>query len=228
MAYRKSFKRRRTKRTSYGRRKFRKSGRRRKNSRATTGKQKSLLFADRQLVKFKYTQLVANFTGATASYEYRGNSIYDPDYTGTGTTVAGHSSWKDFYSRYRVHGSKIKVTVINDSTADQVVASIVARANSDADQTMQTYATNWVVGSRDSGKSIATRKQFMATKKVWGQKTIISQEFSAGIDNSPTNQWWWTIDLIGVDGNLDCHIWVEIVYYTELYQRRSNMITSAI
>jgi len=51
---------------------------------------------------------IANGTGAPSIYAYRLNSIYDPNYTGTGHQPLGHDEWAQLYTKYEVLSSKIK------------------------------------------------------------------------------------------------------------------------
>ncbi len=41
------------------------------------------------------------------------NSIYDPDFTGVGSTALGYSTWQNFYTRYRVLGARAIVRFAN-------------------------------------------------------------------------------------------------------------------
>lgn len=47
--------------------------------------------------------------GSVASNVYRGNSIFDPDYSGTGTTVRNYTQVQAIYGKYRVYSVEVTV-----------------------------------------------------------------------------------------------------------------------
>lgn len=63
-------------------------------------------------VKLKYVQCITLSTSATYSGEhaFRINSIYDPDYTGTGHQPYYHDQLQTLWKYYEVKGCKIKTT----------------------------------------------------------------------------------------------------------------------
>lgn len=72
------------------------------------------------IAKLRYDDLI-NVTSATSvlgSHVFRANSIYDPDYSGTGHQPMGHDEWAQLYNHYVVLGSKIVATVTVPSDAD--------------------------------------------------------------------------------------------------------------
>lgn len=70
---------------------------------------------DRLYMKFKYDsgiiseQLAAVGSGITQ--EFRGNALYDPDYTDAGHQPYGYDQFADMYRDYMVYASKIEVTI---------------------------------------------------------------------------------------------------------------------
>ncbi len=63
---------------------------------------------------FYQNQIVVLPTAATMSYNtYRANSVFDPDLSGVGTTVAGYAQAAAVYGRYRVLAVKAIVSFIN-------------------------------------------------------------------------------------------------------------------
>lgn len=60
-----------------------------------------------------------NFTLSVAASSalfnvFRANSVFDPDFTGVGTTAAGYGQLASLYSRYRVMGLKATVSFVNN------------------------------------------------------------------------------------------------------------------
>lgn len=75
---------------------------------------------------FYETQLIVQPVAATMSYNtFRANSVFDPDLTNAGTTVAGYTQAAAVYGRYRVLSIKGTVSFLNRG-ADGAHAFIVA------------------------------------------------------------------------------------------------------
>lgn len=71
---------------------------------------------------------VFNITPAASSSAYntfRGNSIFDPDFTGVGSTASGYSNMAAVYGRYRVISAKVSV-VFNATSANGSMGFIIA------------------------------------------------------------------------------------------------------
>lgn len=80
------------------------------------------------IVPMKYCQditLNPGLAGAPDYYEFRANSIYDPDYTGVGHQPSGHDEWAQFYQHYNVIGSKISVNFASYTTGGTVGTYVV-------------------------------------------------------------------------------------------------------
>lgn len=80
----------------------------------------------------------------TAQRIYRTNAVWDPDYSGTGVTVTGYSTFAALYGRYFVHGSKVEIkATIRDSTAIATDACNVMLGVGVSDYVLIAAATNW-------------------------------------------------------------------------------------
>ncbi len=65
---------------------------------------------------FYHTTLsIAPTAGSVAANVFRLNSVYDPDYTGTGTTVVGWTQLNGMYNRHRVLHATVRATFVNNS-----------------------------------------------------------------------------------------------------------------
>lgn len=65
-----------------------------------------------QVVTMRYCDTINLTAGAAVPVQYllRANSIFDPDYTGTGHQPISHDQWSQWYHHYTVVGSKCYVT----------------------------------------------------------------------------------------------------------------------
>ncbi len=85
------------------------------------------LFPAMRVGTLTYDSIVAFTPAASAlSYNsYRANSVYDPDFTGVGTTAVGYTAMSSVYNRYRVLSVSVHATFTN-TTATPCTAFVVA------------------------------------------------------------------------------------------------------
>lgn len=57
----------------------------------------------------RYT-MTESAAGAGASYFYRLNSVYDPNYTGTGSVAVPYNTWSSVYLNYKVRRATMRVS----------------------------------------------------------------------------------------------------------------------
>lgn len=62
--------------------------------------------------------------GVASANVFRWNSVYDPDFTGVGSSVAAYSQMSALYNRYRVMGAKMTVSFVNISTTTPLTCFI--------------------------------------------------------------------------------------------------------
>jgi hypothetical protein len=63
--------------------------------------------------------------GAAVANVFRLNSVYDPDFTGVGTSAVGYTQLAALYGRYRVLSAKISVEFINTTAAVPLTCFLV-------------------------------------------------------------------------------------------------------
>jgi len=151
----------------------------------------------------------------------RGNSIYDPDVSLGGETVAGLDQLKNLYLNYKVNSSYCDLTVINNDTDDPVHVVIlpttysaqvgVANKNSAGSQA---YAKMMTVANQAGQAKLSS---FMSSKEMFGVKNLDSVNFSALCTANPATMWYWHIIIWNNSGNaLNCETHMKVKYYTEL------------
>lgn len=90
--------------------------------------QKGLGFSDGQIVKMRYVEEfeLNPGIGTVASYIFRANGLYDPNYTGSGHQPYGFDQWMTYYNQFTVLGSKVRATFrnYNSSLGDGVMVGI--------------------------------------------------------------------------------------------------------
>lgn len=182
---------------------------------------------EQMYVKLKYTENVQTI-GSPGFYAFRGNDLFDPNYTGTGHQPYLADQLCRLYSRYVVLGSKIIVRAATEDTSATgrllVRPSITATSISDY---------NLSVERPDSKNCFFTKEQpckisyYASTKHVQGVKDVQDTIYHGTSDTTgpisgPTGSgpWFWAIATDAADGaTITCQLQVEIVYYVKLFKR---------
>lgn len=151
--------------------------------------------AMRQIVKMRYSEDI-NLTASTAlqNYDFRANSIYDPNLTGTGHQPLGHDQWNTFYDHYVVLGAKISVKMFhtNNTNTDSVFFSLGLQDTSNT-MTSQTHIreqprSTWTMVSPPSaGQSQRMLAKKFSAKQFFGAKSIVVwDKLGAAFGYNPT------------------------------------------
>lgn len=227
MAYTKKSYKKTTKRNY--RRKFKGKKRYQKPSEVIVHKMSGV--PDAILIKLSYFQQINPAAGTgVLDWVFRGNSIYHPDLTGSGTTnVLYFAQWAAFYSRYRVYGSKITVDgVSRDGT---IACQLVVLPRDDT-------ATLTFIKAQEYGRTARSKMMpisqqypvrvhnYCSTRQAMGlSKSEVDSEFdltgSLIAPSIPNQGWWWhvvTEQADGATGHLDAILSLKITYYVKLYE----------
>jgi len=209
-------------------------------SRITRSIQPPFMLADKTFTKLKFTGM-DNLVFAANQFvaiPIEGNGF---DNTGVTTLYPpGLLTWGQFYTRYRVFGSKIKVTFINNDAAATPTVGLYCREGDDAvaiDNTNvldQPYS-RWRMLARAGGMDKVILKSFMKSKKLFGNK--VSQEedyqglflYSPGTNDiiavaNPVSSWDWAIFATSNTplATTNISITYEVSYYVQFEDRRTQ------
>jgi len=132
-----------------------------------------------QVVKFRYVDkfvLDAPNIDTITQQQFRAASIYDPDFSGTGTTVQNWAAYNVNYAHYQVLGSKITVRSINSqatSTYPCMWGIVLSRT------------TNTLGGTTTSKEILQSNGSFGGNNKfrtqggINGMNAYLTRKFSA-------------------------------------------------
>ncbi|UYD39098.1 MAG: capsid protein [Wigfec virus K19_545] len=192
-----------------------------------------LLNPDKIRVKLNYVVTInqTNGLGLLTNYIFRGNSLYDPDQTGTGVSSHGFPEWAAMYSRYRVAGSSIKAeiypvsgTVLADT--QQIILNPTANLTDSMGKSPSTLIEmnyskhkmfNLYKGSSKINSYMSTRKIFGLTGSQWSQ-----DEYASQTNNNPARSWYWSVafaPLLSGEVTGRSVLRVKLTYYAEFYDR---------
>jgi hypothetical protein len=181
------------------------------------------------MVKLKYADLITLAPGATyAQYTFRGNSLFDPDYTGTGHQPRYFDQWSAFYQKYKVLSSSIRVSVSNYSATGGVICVIVPHTDiltltsysSAAEQPRMKRTEQLPVSTRMG--ALNTIRHGITTQAVCGLSSaqVSSEDWSATVGSNPLQVWYWNLGFFGAaSNNVSVSFDVELEFVALLYDR---------
>lgn len=190
--------------------------------------------ADSTYVKLKYAQRItlSSTSGAVAENVYRGNSLFDPDLTGTGHQPYFFDQWSTFYGYYTVLGAAVKATYV-------ATGSTVSTCNCryylvfDDNSAAYTNASNALSSpysrsafSNINGESVRTLGMYINSDKIFGLKkngVQFDSDYSAAVSANPSFQWFIHVGQQPMDESANNAIFVEveITYYVKFDGRNS-------
>jgi len=184
---------------------------------------------DRMYTKVKYTtQITVSAITTSFWHTFRGNSLYDPDYTGVGGQPLGYDQLSAFYKRVRVHSSKVMLRISNPNTQSYMVSlwpSLDATPTPADDQNWkaQPYSKTRAIGSV-LGQGTQYLNNYMSTARRIGIKSIeYSPEYTHDTTHNPDQIWYWHVGVNTTNGEdvQSLPIDVTIHYFVEFYDRVS-------
>lgn len=187
------------------------------------------------LVRFTYadsgfSRTLTAIGGYYAYYVFRGNSLFDPDYTGVGVQPYGYDNLctSNMYSNYRVTASAIRAYFRPESTYADVrrLHAFILPYNDSAPVLSDISDTRMMPQSRETvydGATESTKgaklKHYMSTQKINPVYTSADAGNQAAYSANPTNVWFWLIIFYLEeydDEEVDIYFDVKIKYYSIL------------
>lgn len=171
-----------------------------------------------------YNELSAA-AGLTASYGFRLNGMYDPDFTGIGNQPTYFDQFAALYTKYRVTSATVHLEMYNTS-ASPVGYSIIATTRnsampnliSDATAMNSTYGC---LGPNGSGKSGIKFTKTYNIAKVWGVPPFVvksEDDFASINTGNPNNVVYLWIGTRAVNGAaFSVGYTMEIKYHCDLH-----------
>lgn len=153
-------------------RKRRRRLRSRRRRRYLTSRQNTSAVSPSQVVKFRYVDTITlnPGVGTTAEYNFRANSIHDPDFTGVGHQPLGHDQWANFYEHYTVIGSKLKATFFSPGDSVTTATGLVG--------VMLDEDTTSITSIRNMMEQAKARTRYMTTKGGPGGRVSVTSHYS--------------------------------------------------
>ncbi|AXQ66072.1 MAG: putative capsid protein [Circoviridae sp.] len=131
--------------------------------------------ANHQMLKFRYCETISINPGAgvIGGYTFRANSLFDPNYSGTGHQPMGFDQWvPTFYNHFVVLGAKITAKFISPGSDAQLNTYVVGIDLHDSTSSISGWSTERIMEHPKVKHSILTNSTAKAT-------TTVTKNFSA-------------------------------------------------
>lgn len=153
------------------RRTGKRSGRRYRKSKRT------LIVPNRKFIKLRYIETSTSTLsgGATSTYlNYKVNDAYDVASAVGSTAMPGYAEWSAFYSKYRVHASKVKFTAHNESINPYYMGLFYTVPPT-------VFATSWGNFMETRGNPHSKVKMLSSSSNTGSKQTITMYRKHAGL-----------------------------------------------
>lgn len=154
---------------------------------------------DRFMARMSYGAFGTLTTAASNwnKYTWRGNSVFDPDVTGVGTTATLFAQLAGCYYRYRVISSKFVLDVANMNAAPLAVSLIASISSAPPALTENQIAARhefrrMIAGS--TGNATLHHEAEATTARIYGVQPaqVLGEDDYVGLNTgNPSNVWYW-------------------------------------
>lgn len=155
----------------------------------------------RTRLRYTMTTTATTTLGTLFSYQFRGNSVFDADYTGGGAQPTYFDNFANMYNSYVVLSSRIRVEALNAAAVPVLVGVYPAYNTSIGTSSLDCAAMRYAVsksvyGSGNGVKEILT--QNMSTAQQFGlpeEAVVMDDLYSAVVSTNPASAqtWYWTV-----------------------------------
>ncbi|QBX89277.1 capsid protein [Apis mellifera virus-8] len=180
------------------------------------------------MVRHKYVEtFTLTATGIPSGYTFRANSMFDPNFTGTGHQPLYFDQYANLYNHYTVIGSKITFTF---AAADNVYPPFQVAALLDDDGATatlladaiaeQTQGSKIVMMPADSATSVRKITLKFSAKKQFGGSVVNNANLRGNATTNPAEQMYYIFSITprnGDNAEVRCTAHIEyIAIWTEL------------
>ena len=184
-----------------------------------------VIVPDRFQTKLIYTDNYHTLNGAALNrYQWRGNSVFDPDFTSTGHQPMGFDQFVNFYNSYRVRKSKVTLSLVK--TTESVRLALLPCNLNSVPTSYETAVEEPYCRVVPISSSVAnfTCSTSMNTSRMYGvseNAVTTNDDFGALVSNNPVNIWYWTLISTSYDGTTVANLWLDVTieYDVEFYER---------
>jgi len=176
-------------------------------------------------LRLKYTDFrTVTASGNVASYGYRQNSVFDPDYTGVGGQPNGFDQFKVIYQYYRVVMVEVRITWMDVTSSARALCVLGATADSSSPSTGEllgqtNFSRSGLVGTQTDTASQFLRVRTSQLAGVDDQSILADDTYKADVGANPGRVFyiWCMADTSGSTDQVSFRI--EITYFVRFETR---------
>ncbi len=193
------------------------------------------LIPNEMRVSLKYAQTNNIAAGTYSLQVFRGNSAYDPDYTGVGGQPLGFDEFSALYQNFRVHSSTITWHSGSQASGSTQVMMVVPTLSTSSltnigNTVCMPYAKSELLQGDTGAPSVRTIVHAMRTHEIFGvRRSIVENDDTYwGSDSAnPGKQFYWHCALAATDGAtvLTAEGYI-VVEYDMIFFNRKNLALS--
>jgi hypothetical protein len=164
-------------------------------------------FPDKMITTLRYHDYnsLSSTTGVVANYLYRLNSVFDPDFTGTGHQPMYRDLLANIYDHYAVIRTKAIIKFVNTSTTVSFMVGCVIDDDTTIDTNRdalceQTHGVHVLLPPLAGSLSSHTFVQNWDCKKFLGIDPFTSETYKTSVGSNPTDTSF--LGMWGVDASL--------------------------
>lgn len=175
------------------------------------------------------TKFVMNqTTGTVWTYAYRGNSLYDPDYTGVGHQPRGYDQLAALYKGYRVNGCKLELMGVSPATGDggcmEIVAFPTVEVNDltaeDPEYLAELPGASMMILNQGESKKVTLYNSTASALGITKQKARNDDIYTASVGYNPSIVWYYQLlaQVSDESTTMDAFLYLKLTYYVTWYE----------
>lgn len=183
---------------------------------------------DKIMTKLRYSEaIVVNLStpSVLGSYLFR-TSIYDPDFTSLGHQPLWRDQLDYLYTKYRVHGIKYRLTIVNTNVNQLTGGAIVHQPDSTLETNLNTIrerrnSRTFVLNGASAGSN-RIMTGFMHTGAPHGltkSDFMADEDFEAAMNANPVKNSFLAMYFYTLHSSAIVHIQCDLTFYVELLGR---------
>lgn len=187
-------------------------------------------FPEKMIAKLSYNETVT-LSSISGSFILRGNSVFDPNFTGGGNQPNYFDNYAAIYQKYRVLSSTLTVRFLNvSSTIGCRIMIMPSDSQTPPTNVMNSvgnpYTKQTILGINTSSRNLINLKQRMSTAKLNGKSKaaiMASDSYESGVGTNPTDPWFWIIQYEDLGLASACNIIADVkVVYNVQFTDKAN------